>query len=164
MINNISNFFIKFLNKTRLDTKRILNIYIYALILIPIFFGGFIILEIAITRHSLVEMLFVAPIVAVDMIIAITDFILGYFLWIKKDNILEDSASYLFFMSCQAIGQLMVGNIFCLVLALFGIIRTYNSGKSLKNKNKLIEAVSILFVVTFIFCFTLIIVLNIKKK
>lgn len=164
MINNISNFFIKFLNKTRLDTKRILNIYIYALILIPIFFGGFIILEIAITRQSLVEIFFIAPIVAVDMIIAITDFILGYFLWIKKDSILEDSGNYLFFMACQAIGQLLVGNIFCLALALFGIIRTYNSGKSLKNKNKLIGAVSILFVVTFIFCLTLIIVLNIKKK
>ena len=89
MVSKINNFVISFLDRAHLDTKKILTTYIYALILIPLFFGCFIILTSSIAKQNINVVLNNTPLIAIDMIVALTDFIMGYYIWLKKDLILK---------------------------------------------------------------------------
>ena len=89
MVSKINNFVISFLDRTHLDTRKILTTYIYALILIPLFFGSFIILTSSVAKQNINVVLNNTPLIAIDMIVALTDFIMGYYIWLKKDLILK---------------------------------------------------------------------------
>ena len=116
MISKTNNFVIKLLDRAHLDTGKILNTYIAALIIIPLFFAGFVAYEASLTVQSLAAILTATPIIAVDMIMMIINFIFGYYLWLNKEKILADLPTYRFFMLCQAIGQVMAGNFICVLL------------------------------------------------
>lgn len=163
MIKQIGKIAIKFLDRSHLDIKKIITIYLYALIIIPLFFATFILLEMSITKQSISTILITSPIVTVDMIVTINDFVFGYYLWFKKANLLADLGSCHFFMICQLISQILVGNLFCAVLAIFGIIRTRNVDHSYNECNKALRLVDIIFLTIFIFCFLLIVLISIKK-
>ncbi|WEV70784.1 hypothetical protein OZY43_07560 [Lactobacillus sp. ESL0785] len=164
-MSKLNNFVIKFLDKAHLNTKKILLTYLYALLLIPLFFSFFMILEAAITKNSIVLIMAKSPLVAVDVIIALTDFILGYYLWLKKNEILRNYVNYRFFMTCQALGQLLVGNLFCAVLALLGLISLQLAGKDRPQKGAWpIIVVSVIFMLIFSACLAMIILLKVKNS
>lgn len=164
MMSKLNNWIIKFLDKAHLNTSRILITYICALLLIPVFFSFFMILEVAITKSNVMTIM-KSPYVAVDVIIIITDFILGYYLWLKKDNFLYKNHNYRFFMTCQLIGQLLVGNLFCSILALFGLISLRSVKKGWQeNSEWLIKVISIAFIFLFGICSAIIILLKVKNS
>ena len=163
MVSKINNFVISFLNRAHLDTKKILTTYIYALILIPLFFGSFIVLTSSVAKQNINVVLNNTPLIAIDMIVALTDFIMGYYIWLKKDLILKHEGNYRFLMFTQAISQLMVGNIFCLILALFGIIRIYEQSGKLKCQSNFIKVPAVIFLTIFGFCLVLTISIFIRK-
>lgn len=163
MVSKINNFVISFLDRAHLDTKKILTTYIYALILIPLFFGSFIFLTSSIAKQNINVVLNNTPLIAIDMIVALTDFIMGYYIWLKKDLILEYEGNYHFLMFTQAISQLMVGNIFCLILALFGIIRINEQTGKLKCQSNFIKVPAFIFLAIFGFCLVLTISIFIRK-
>ncbi|MCX0291041.1 hypothetical protein NX781_04455 [Lactobacillus kullabergensis] len=163
MVSKINNFVIGFLDRAHLDTKKILTTYIYALILIPLFFGSFITFALSIANQNINVVLNNTPLIAIDMIVALTDFIMGYYIWLKKDLILKHEGNYRFLMFSQAISQLMVGNIFCLILAFFGIIRINEQSDKLKCQNNFIKLPSFIFLTIFGFCLVLTISIFIRK-
>ena len=163
MVSKINNFVISFLDRAHLDTKKILTTYIYALILIPLFFGSFIVLTSSVAKQNINVVLNNTPLIAIDMIVALTDFIMGYYIWLKKDLILKHEGNYRFLMFTQAISQLMVGNIFCLILALFGIIRIYEQSGKLKCQSNFINVPAVIFLTIFGFCLVLTISIFIRK-
>lgn len=163
MVSKINNFVISFLDRAHLDTRKILTTYIYALILIPLFFGSFIILTSSIAKQNINVVLNNTPLIAIDMIVALTDFIMGYYIWLKKDLILKHEGNYRFLMFSQAISQLMVGNIFCLILALFGIIRINEQSGKLKSQSNFIKVPAFIFLTIFGFCLVLTISIFIRK-
>ncbi|WP_294891163.1 hypothetical protein [uncultured Lactobacillus sp.] len=163
MVSKINNFVISFLDRAHLDTKKILTTYIYALILIPLFFGSFIVLTSSVAKQNINVVLNNTPLIAIDMIVALTDFIMGYYIWLKKDLILKHEGNYRFLMFTQAISQLMVGNIFCLILALFGIIRIYEQSGKLKCQSNFIKVPAVIFLTIFGFCLVLTISIFIRK-
>lgn len=147
---------LKFLDKVHLSAKKILITYTYALILISLFFGSFIVFIITFTKQNITTILSNTPMIAVDMIIAVSDFLMGYYIWLKKDFILNHYGDYYFLMLSQAISQLMAGNLFCLLLAIFGIIRVNKETRNLKCKSKFIKISSIAFLIIFAFCLALV--------
>ncbi|WP_143453044.1 MULTISPECIES: hypothetical protein [Lactobacillus] len=104
------------------------------------------------------------PIISIEIIIAITDFLLGYYLWLKKDELIANPKNYHFFMLCQAVSQLMVGNILCLILAIFGLLRISSFKEKYQAENKLIKNISVICLIAFSLCFVLFICLDIKNS
>lgn len=163
MISKTNNFIIRLLDRVRLDIGKILNLYIAALIVIPLLFASFVAYEASITTQSLAAILTTTPIIAVDMIMMIIDFIFGYYLWLNRERILLDLTSYRFFMLCQAIGQVMAGNFICALLAMGGLVRTNGINLKEQSNNKLIRGASVVFLLMFGFCLILTIWLSSKK-
>lgn len=163
MISKTNNFVIRLLDRAHLDTGKILNTYIAALIIIPLFFAGFVAYEASLTAQSLAAILTATPIIAVDMIMMIINFIFGYYLWLSKEKILTDLPTYRFFMLCQAIGQVMAGNFICVLLAMGGLVRTNGINQKEQSNNKLIRGASVIFLLIFGLCLILTIWLSSKK-
>jgi len=155
---------INFLNKAHLDTEKILATYIYALFLIPLFFGIFIVFASSMTKQTINVFLNATPLVAIDMIVAISDFIMGYYIWLKRDLILERKGNYRFLMFSQIISQLMVGNLFCVVLALFGMIRISDQPNSIEAQSNFIKVPALIFLTIFGFCLVLTISIFIRNR
>lgn len=151
----MNNYMIRFLDKVHMDNNKILITYIYALFVIPLFFGTFILFEATVSKQSLTTILAKTPLIAIDVIMTFTDFILGYYIWLKKNNVLKDLSTYHFFMLCQVIGQIMVGNLFCAILAAAGVLRTRQARRNFKNGNKIIRGASIAYLMIFFFCLIL---------
>ncbi|RMC38666.1 MULTISPECIES: hypothetical protein [unclassified Lactobacillus] len=164
MISNINNYILIFLNKSNLNAKRILTLYIDALLLIPLCFGSFLFFELTIMKQNMPVILAKFPIISIEIIIAITDFLLGYYLWLKKDELIANPKNYHFFMLCQAVSQLMVGNILCLILAIFGLLRISSFKEKYQAENKLIKNISVICLIAFSLCFVLFICLDIKNS
>lgn len=163
MISKTNNFVIRLLDRAHLDTGKILNTYIAVLIIIPLFFAGFVAYEASLTAQSLAAILTATPIIAVDMIMMIINFIFGYYLWLNKEKILADLPTYRFFMLCQAIGQVMAGNFICVLLAMGGLVRTNGINQKEQSNNKLIRGASVIFLLIFGLCLILTIWLSSKK-
>lgn len=157
MISKAKSLVIKLLDEAHLTATRILFTYIGALIVIPLFFGMFILFEKQLTRQGLKTMMANTPLVTVDIIVTIIDFLLGYYLWLQKDKILADLGTYRFLMLCQVISQAVVGNLFCAVLAVLGLVRTSGENVCFKGKNRLLKSIALTCLGAFCLCLMLII-------
>ncbi|GFZ27403.1 hypothetical protein [Lactobacillus corticis] len=144
----------------KLDAKRLLKTYAYVLMAIPLAFFLLIAVQNAALKRSFSQMLTKSPVSAVGVIIAIVDFILGYYLLLSIDKVMKNRLTYRFFMWTQLISQLLVGNLFCAFFAGLGI----HQGKQLEDDGKIpnrtIEAVAIVCSLLLIVCFTLILVIS----
>lgn len=119
--NILSNFLDKILRTLRLNAKKILKWYSIILLVAPLLYAAFLQLTVLKTKQPIAIMMSKQPMIAVSIIIAFIDFLLGYYCWIKNKEILSDSKGYRSFMICQMICQLLLGNIFCFVLGALGI-------------------------------------------
>lgn len=157
----VENFFGRVAKGMQLDVKKILNWYAYVLFIAPLFFWALIAMRSGASRQSMQSIIMKQPAVAIGMIIAIVDFVLGYYLLLNKKKFLVNKQTYRFLMVSQLIGQLCVGNILCVVLSILGM---YKSAATLKKTQDSINPVVIAALITstvlLVGCFALILLLE----
>lgn len=161
-----TSFLDRFLENAHLDAKRILKWYSYVLFIVPLLFWAMLAFNGAFTHTSIQTMLTKEATISIAVIVAIVDFCLGYYLMISRKKVLTDRRSYHFFMGCQAIGQLLVGNIICLLLALFGMYQAKQlpSKASDDKTSKMMNIISIIVMIVLIVCFVFLMLLELRKS
>lgn len=162
----MSGFLARFLRNAHLDAPRILRWYSYILFFVPLVFWAMLAFNAQLSKQSLFDIIRKQGTVSIAIIVTILDFLVGYYLWISRGKVLTDRKSYHFFMGCQAIGQLLVGNIICVILALFGMYQSKQLTLTVTNeKNNLImNIVSVAMLVIFIICSIALILLGFRKS
>ncbi|WP_155833142.1 hypothetical protein [Lactobacillus hamsteri] len=161
-----TSFLDRFLENAHLDAKRILKWYSYVLLVVPLLFWAMLAFNATFTHTSIQTMLTKEASISIAVIVAIVDFCLGYYLMISRKKVLTDRRSYHFFMGCQAIGQLLVGNIICLLLALFGMYQSKQLSTRVNDEKaaKMMNIISLTVMIVFILCFVFLMLLELRKS
>lgn len=111
------------------------------------------------SNQSIKMMIMKQPAVAIATIAAIVDFVLGYYLMLNKKQFLVNRQTYRFLMVSQLIGQVLVGNLLCGVLAILGMYKAKTLKKTQDNISPIVIAISIVAVLLAL-CFMLILLLE----
>ena len=143
-----------------LDAKKIINWYSYILFIAPLLFWALIAMRSGASRESIQSIIMKQPVVAIGTIIAIVDFVLGYYLLLNKKKFMVNRQTYRFFMVTQLIGQIVVGNLLCAILAILGMYKATALKKTQDNVNPVIIAISIASAVILAGCLVLILLLE----
>ncbi|KRK44807.1 hypothetical protein FC63_GL000640 [Lactobacillus amylovorus DSM 20531] len=143
-----------------LDAKKIINWYSYILFIAPLLFWALIAMRSGASRESIQSIIMKQPVVAIGTIIAIVDFVLGYYLLLNKKKFMVNRQTYRFFMVSQLIGQIVVGNLLCAILAVLGMYKATALKKTQDNVNPVIIAISIASAVILVGCLVLILLLE----
>lgn len=143
-----------------LDAKKIINWYSYILFIAPLLFWALIAMRSGASRESIQSIIMKQPVVAIGTIIAIVDFVLGYYLLLNKKKFMVNRQTYRFFMVSQLIGQIVVGNLLCAILAVLGMYKATVLKKTQDNVNPVIIAISIASAVILAGCLVLILLLE----
>ena len=141
----VENFFDRMTRSMNLDTKKILTWYSYILFIAPLLFWALIALRSGASDQSIKMIVIKQPAVAIVTIIAIVDFVLGYYLLLNKS---------------QLIGQILVGNLLCGVLAILGMYKAKTLKKTQDNISPVVIAISLVAAVLSVLCFMLILLLE----
>ncbi|MBW7987306.1 hypothetical protein [Lactobacillus helveticus] len=156
----VENFFDRMTRSMNLDTKKILSWYSYVLFIAPLLFWALIALRGGASNQSIKMMIMKQPAVAIATIAAIVDFVLGYYLMLNKKQFLVNRQTYRFFMVSQLIGQILVGNLLCGVLAILGMYKAKTLKKMQDNISPIVIAISLVAAVLLALCFMLILLLE----
>lgn len=156
----VENFFGRMTKSMQLDVKKILSWYAYVLFIAPLFFWALIAMRGGASGQSMRSIIMKQPAVAIATIIAIVDFVLGYYLLLNKKKFLANRQTYRFLMVSQLVGQLCVGNLLCVVLSILGMYKSKALKKTQDNVNPVICAALITSTVLLIGCFALILLLD----
>ena len=143
-----------------LDAKKIISWYSYILSIAPLLFWALIAMRSGASRESIQSIIMKQSAVAIGTIIAIVDFVLGYYLLLNKKKFMVNRQTYRFFMVSQLIGQIVVGNLLCAVLAVLGMYKATALKKTQDNVNPVIIAISIVSAVLLACCLVLILLLE----
>lgn len=143
-----------------LNAKKIINWYSYILFIAPLLFWALIAMRSGASRESIQSIIMKQPVVAIGTIIAIVDFVLGYYLLLNKKKFMVNRQTYRFFMVSQLIGQIVVGNLLCAILAILGMYKATALKKTQDNVNPVIIAISIASAVILAGCLVLILLLE----
>ena len=100
------------------------------------------------------------PAVAIGTIIAIVDFVLGYYLLLNRQKLLLNRQTYRFLMISQLIGQVFVGNLLCVILAILGMYKAKSLKKTQDSVNPIIITASLVSAILLFGCFMLILLLE----
>lgn len=119
--NKATSFCDHIMERLHLNTYSILKWYSIILFVAPLLYFGLLEFRFIMMQVSFVSMLHKHPAMAVSVIIAITDFLLGYYCWINKNEIVNNRTRLRAFWILQCICQLLVGNIICFLLSIFGL-------------------------------------------
>lgn len=111
------------------------------------------------SNQSIKMMIMKQPAVAIATIAAIVDFVLGYYLMLNKKQFLVNRQTYRFLMVSQLIGQVLVGNLLCGVLAILGMYKAKTFKKTQDNISPIVIAISLVAVLLAL-CFMLILLLE----
>lgn len=140
--NFLSNFLDKFMQRLNLSAKKLLKWYTVVLFFAPLLYAALLKLTVLKENQSIATMMAKQPLAAVSVIIAIVDFLIGYYCWMQQDQILADSKGYRTFMAWQMGCQLLLGNFICFILAALSIhainkdkVETSSNKKSIININ-----------------------------
>lgn len=155
----VENFFDRMTRSMNLDTKKILSWYSYVLFIAPLLFWALIALRGGALNQSIKMMIMKQPAVAIATIAAIVDFVLGYYLMLNKKQFLVNRQTYRFLMVSQLIGQVLVGNLLCGVLAILGMYKAKTLKKTQDNISPIVIAISLVAVLLAL-CFMLILLLE----
>lgn len=143
-----------------LDTKKILSWYSYVLFIAPLLFWALIALRGGASNQSIKMMIMKQPAGAIATIAAIVDFVLGYYLMLNKKQFLVNRQTYRFLMVSQLIGQVLVGNLLCGVLAILGMYKAKTLKKTQDNISPIVIAISLVAADLLALCFMLILLLE----
>lgn len=89
--NKVTDFCDQIMERLRLNIRSILKWYSIILLVAPLLFWGLLEFRVVMTKVSLADMFHSQPTIAVSVIVAITDFLLGYYCWIKKDKLVNST-------------------------------------------------------------------------
>ena len=153
----VSGLLEKIAKSVNLDAKRTITWYSYVLFIIPIAYWLLTEIRILASKQSW-ELMLKQPSVAIASIIAIIDFMLGYYLILHKQDLLSSYENYRFFMMWQAVCQIFVGNFVCFILALIGI----HEAKRLDNgkRDSTVVVVTITSGLLLVMCFGFILIMS----
>lgn len=143
-----------------LDAKKIISWYSYILFIAPLLFWALIAMRSGASRESIQSIIMKQSAVAIGTIIAIVDFVLGYYLLLNKKKFMVNRQTYRFFMVSQLIGQIVVGNLLCAILAVLGMYKATALKKTQDNVNPVIIAISVVSAVLLACCLVLILLLE----
>ncbi|MPW13679.1 hypothetical protein [Lactobacillus helveticus] len=156
----VENFFDRMTRSMNSDTKKILSWYSYVLFIAPLLFWALIALRGGASNQSIKIMIMKQPAVAIATIAAIVDFVLGNYLMLNKKQFLVNRQTYRFLMVSQLIGQVLVGNLLCGVLAILGRYKAKTLKKTQDNISPIVIAISLVVAVLLALCFMLILLLE----
>lgn len=145
-------FFANLLQNYRLSAQRILRIYGVILMLIPIAFGLMVWLESQMQGASVTHLVRQEPVISISMVIAFSDFILGYYLLLKQRQVLASQKTFRFFMAWQCLGQLLMGNFVCAFLAFCGSYQARHINSTQKTNPEL-QGLTIMLTCLYLICF-----------
>lgn len=139
----VGNLIDRITESMHLDTKKILTWYSYVLFIAPLLFWAMIALRSGASGQSIRMMIMKQPMIAISTIVAIVDFILGYYMLLNHKQFLINRQTYRFLMGSQMIAQLFVGNLLCVVLAILGFYRARALKKTQDGVSRVIIAISL---------------------
>lgn len=158
---NFSSFLDRIVQNLKLTPKKLLKWYSYILILVPLACAVFVSLNLVTARTSFANLIRSQAGLAVGVIIALCDLIIGYFCLLNLSNF-GKKKTYKRFMITQVITQALVGNFMCVIMGILGI----HLSKELKNEGQVNSKVKLVinFGTALLFlCFVLLIVIELKK-
>lgn len=159
--NKVTDFCDQIMERLRLNIRSILKWYSIILLVAPLLFLGLLEFRVVMTKVSLADMFHSQPTIAVSVIVAITDFLLGYYCWIKKDKLVNSTKELKIFWICQCFCQLLVGNIICFLLSLFGL-RALHSFKVTDRAIAYFKTTIIISTVLYVLCILLLGLIGLK--
>lgn len=116
-----NSFIERVMRAFHIDTKFVLRWYSIILFVAPLLFWAMLEFQNLKAGKGMANVISGQPTIAIAILVAFTDFIVGYYLWFQRSELLKDAKDVRIFFICQAICQLFVGNILCVLLSLLGI-------------------------------------------
>ena len=139
----VGDFIDRITENMHLNAKKILAWYSYVLFIAPLWFWAMIVLRSGASGQSIRMMIMKQPMIAISTIVAIVDFILGYYMLLNRKQFLVNRQTYRFLMVSQMISQLLVGNLLCVVLAILGCYKAKALKKTQDSVSRVVVAISL---------------------
>lgn len=159
--NKVADFCDQIMERLHLNTRSILKWYSIILFVAPLLYWALLEFRIVMEKASLSDMMHNQPAIAISVIVAITDFLLGYYCWINKDKLISSIKELKTFYIWQFVCQLFVGNIICSLLCLFGL-RALQGQKKNNVTVSYFKATILVSTILYIFCILLLGLIGLK--
>lgn len=159
--NKVADFCDQIMERLHLNTRSILKWYSIILFVAPLLYWALLEFRIVMEKASLSDMMHNQPAIAISVIVAITDFLLGYYCWINKDKLISSIKELKTFYIWQFVCQLFVGNIICSLLCLFGL-RALQGQKNNNVTVSYFKATILVSTILYIFCILLLGLIGLK--
>lgn len=159
--NKVAEFCDQIMERLHLNTCSILKWYSIILFVAPLLYWALLEFRIVMEKASLSDMMHNQPAIAISVIVAITDFLLGYYCWINKNKLISSIKELKTFYIWQFVCQLFVGNIICSLLCLFGL-RALQGQKNNNVTVSYFKATILVSTILYIFCILLLGLIGLK--
>lgn len=159
--NKVADFCDQIMERLHLNTRSILKWYSIILFVAPLLYWALLEFRIVMEKASLADMMHNQPAVAISVIVAITDFLLGYYCWINKNKLVNNIKALKTFYIWQFFCQIFVGNIICSLLCLFGL-RALQGQKNNNVTVSYFKATILVSTILYIFCILLLGLIGLK--
>lgn len=159
--NKVADFCDQIMERLHLNTRSILKWYSIILFVAPLLYWALLEFRIVMEKVSLADMMHNQPAVAISVIVAITDFLLGYYCWINKNKLVSNIKELKTFYVWQFFCQIFVGNIICSLLCLFGL-RALQGQKNNNVTVSYFKATILVSTILYIFCILLLGLIGLK--
>lgn len=159
--NKVADFCDQIMEHLHLNTRSILKWYSIILFVAPLLYWALLEFRIVVEKASLAYMMHNQPAVSISVIVAITDFLLGYYCWINKNKLISNIKELKTFYIWQLFCQLFVGNIICSLLCLFGL-RALQGQKNSNITVSYFKATILVSTILYIFCILLLGLIGLK--
>lgn len=159
--NKVADFCDQIMERLHLNTRSILKWYSIILFVAPLLYWALLEFKIVMEKASLSDIMHNQPAVAISVIVAITDFVLGYYCWINKSKLVSSIKDLKLLYLCQFFCQLFVGNIICSLLCLFGL-RALRNQRTDKVAVSYFRTAIITSTILYVFCILLLGLIGLK--
>jgi hypothetical protein len=158
---NFSSFLDRIVQNLKLTPKKLLKWYSYVLIFVPLACAALVGLHLVTSATTFSNLLKNQAGLAVGVIIALCDLIIGYFCLLNLE-IFYKRKTYRVFMVTQVITQALVGNFMCVIMAILGIYLSQElpNEKQINLKAKLVINLG---TALLLLSFVLLVIIEFKK-
>lgn len=160
--NKVTDFCDQIMERLHLNVCSILKWYSIILFVAPLLYWLLLEFRAITEKITLLDMMQKQPTAAISIIVAITDFLLGYYCWIKKNSLVKDLRGLKVFWVCQSICQLFVGNLICLILSILGL-RALRNSDSVNETVPYFKIAIVISTVLYVLCISLLGLIGLKE-
>ena len=153
---NIGHLLRNLLRFIHLNLKTSFNSVMVILVGSPIVYGLFLYMNAATSSMSVTKVMEKSPYIGIMTIVAFLDLIIGYSLWMHREDILQDRVTFRMIMSAILLQQIMVGNIFVSVAAAASLVFSKEVPLNKKSSKPKHVAPVVAMSIMFLLCFTMI--------